>query len=424
MGQIGISASSGASASGSSTTQESEPARVFKESITGLSNAVSQNFSFTTNLAGDYRILMSNVTNGVGNAFVRVYSDSARTILLTDNLNNRLRTDANGEGTTDLLIEDLDANTTYYLTFSGGGGSSNMDFIAAIYYDLQDIVVVNEASNAVSTRVGEWTHIKSSKFTDDAAAIEQGYLPVKPGTIVDGAIDYPVWSAIYTEFVSGNDIVFPADVEGMFLRNIGGNAGAEGVQQTDRTAVNGLSGQSRFNRGENTSANGGAFRLTGNGNEITNNTELTGDIETNPINRAYQLYTIIDTYSNFDPVAGLTITEDLTAQDTLIQSAGTTWSITTSDNPVQGAIFLSKATYYQEGNKRFYQVTFRTDEDDAFSFGVDGAVDIFGVQISTSSGAFNDTNNGKTGTNTITIDRSNTQDSDHSVFLTFTALMP
>ena len=56
----------------------------------------------------------------------------------------------------------------------------------------------------------------------------------------NGAIDFPVWASQYPEFVSGNDIVFPADVEGMFLRNLGGTAGAEGVTQADATARNGL----------------------------------------------------------------------------------------------------------------------------------------------------------------------------------------
>jgi len=78
---------------------------------------------------------LSNRRSGNGNSFVQVFDDAARTNIIADGFNNRLQLDASGEGTTDLLIEDLAANTTYYLRFAGGGGSSNGEFIAAIYFD-------------------------------------------------------------------------------------------------------------------------------------------------------------------------------------------------------------------------------------------------------------------------------------------------
>ena len=129
-----------------------DPSRVFKEPITNLDNGTNQDFEFTTGGAGDYRLRMSNVTNGSGNAFVQVYSDVARTNLIADNTRNRLPLDANDQATTDLLIEDLSANTAYYLRFSAGGGSSNGEFISAIYYD-ELSTVINPSGNSADALV-------------------------------------------------------------------------------------------------------------------------------------------------------------------------------------------------------------------------------------------------------------------------------
>jgi len=136
-----------------------------------------------------------------------------------------------------------------------------------------------------SRRLGEFVHIKSSRFADDDAALVQGYLPVKPGTIVNGAIDYPLWAAIYTEFVVGNDIVFPANVEGMFLRNLGGNAANEGVFQADAQHIT-------------PAAPTGTQVNSGGGNTIRSRTV---GVETRPDNRAYQIYAIVDTYVEVVP---------------------------------------------------------------------------------------------------------------------------
>ena len=147
----------------------------------------------------------------------------------------------------------------------------------------------------VSRRLGEMVHMKSTRFASDAAAIAQGYMPVKPGTIVDGALDYPLWAAMHTEYVSGDDIVFPADVDGMFLRNLGGNAANEGVYQVD---------ENKAHTHTVTDVNHPDFTNNGNGANVarrssastTRTTSSNGGVESRPVNRAYQLYTIIDSY--------------------------------------------------------------------------------------------------------------------------------
>lgn len=169
-------------------------------------------------------------------------------------------------------------------------------------------------------RIGEFIYAKSGR------TVGEGYLAVSPGTVVNGAVNYPLWAAQYPEFVSGNNIVFPADVAGMFLRNIGGNATTEGNFQGDATArpnssfttdttgshSHSLSGtytrSVRFT-GQNTVtaldnspsgqefdvASSGVPTIDANGNHSHSITSG-GDAETRPHNRAFQLYTIVDTY--------------------------------------------------------------------------------------------------------------------------------
>jgi len=140
-----------------------------------------------------------------------------------------------------------------------------------------------------SSRIGEMVHASSAKFTNDADAVAKGYLPVKAGTVVNGASDYPIWAAIYPEFVSGTDIVFPTDAGGMFLRNLGGNAGAEGVFQNYAQAFT-------------PNAPTGTQVNSGGGNTVRGRTTSP---ETRPANRAYQLYTIVDSYlESGSPSAG------------------------------------------------------------------------------------------------------------------------
>ena len=152
----------------------------------------------------------------------------------------------------------------------------------------------------VSRRLGEMVHLKSTRFADDAAAMAEGYLPVKPGTIAGGATDYPLWAAIYPEFVSDADIVFPPDVDGMFLRSVGGNAGAEGNFQSDDLASH-THTHIDTNHHQFTN-NGNGSNVARRGSQNTNRTTgATGGIETRPVNRAYQLYTILDSYVEVRP---------------------------------------------------------------------------------------------------------------------------
>lgn len=168
-----------------------------------------------------------------------------------------------------------------------------------------------------SKRIGEFVFAKSGH----GRTLANGYLAVNPGTITNGALDYPIWAAQYPEFVSGNDIVFPTNVRGMFLRNTGGNAGGEGIFQGDATArpnnnfTTNSSGNHRhifhsstaseikpgmhFDSSDRVVQNDDGFdkvETTGYDGNHSHSITGGGDNETRPINRAYQLYTIVDTY--------------------------------------------------------------------------------------------------------------------------------
>lgn len=163
-------------------------------------------------------------------------------------------------------LRDAVALTTDYLNASGAPAAAS-------------------TPSAGGSRIGEFFYMRSGSTT-------AGVLAVTPGTVANGAIDNPIWAAMYPEFVVGDDIVFGADVDGVFLRNLGGNAGTEATFQTDATAANGL----RYlapNAPVSTQVNGG----TGNtvrGRSTATPTSL--DPETRPINIALQLYTILDGY--------------------------------------------------------------------------------------------------------------------------------
>lgn len=151
-----------------------------------------------------------------------------------------------------------------------------------------------------SARLGEFFFAKSGRT-------DTGLLAVSAGTVTNGANLYPKWAAMYPEFISGANIVFPADVEGMFLRNLGGNAESEGSSQADGTAVNGLhdNGHSHVISMQHNEAVGtlavtnGGGGFIGNANTNTGTAQLdSNDNETRPANRAYQLYTIVDGYGD------------------------------------------------------------------------------------------------------------------------------
>jgi len=153
------------------------------------------------------------------------------------------------------------------------------------YYKSELFVV----AQTVSRRVGMIERGPSGRTPSE------GYLAMS-GVVANGAIDYPIAALRNPQIVSGNDFDF-TKYAGAYDRNLLGNAGAEGVLVQDKTAVNGLTGTTRFNRSENTTSNGGAFRLTGTGSEITANVNFSGDNETAPVTVASQWYLIVDTYT-------------------------------------------------------------------------------------------------------------------------------
>jgi hypothetical protein len=205
-------------------------------------------------------------------------------------------------------------------------------------------------STSVSPLVGVFLHAKPT--ASKTAAF--GWLAVTPGTITNGATLYPAWAAMYPEFVSGANIVFPADVAGMFMRNVGGLAAATGVFQADRTAPNslqntgaviGVGGTQLPNGGLSTPDNYGLARTSAVGANTTaaatdtggSGTELNivagtanhyhvlvGDPETAPDNRAYQLYTLVDTFArSFSAINPVNLVQTLSNSTTEVPSNAT-----------------------------------------------------------------------------------------------------
>jgi len=239
-------------------------------------------------------------------------------------------------------------------------------------------------TTAMSKRVGEFVYAESGRSTTD------GYLAVSPGTITNGAVLYPTWAAKHPEFVSGSNIVFPSNVAGMFMRNVGGNAAAAGTFQSDSTALpnNPFTTNTAGDHSHSSNATGGIgqpgliYRSGGGNNTfgsgdttfgepdlITNPTGLSinsagahshtvnagGDAETRPDNRAYQLYTLIDTYT--ETVGGNTSMSAITAAlaiNALDNTSFTqTWNwnnATTQDGLVLGATSLTDGSLLNLNN--------------------------------------------------------------------------
>ena len=168
------------------------------------------------------------------------------------------------------------------------------------------------SGSVVSPLVGGFMHFTTNGRTK-AGDLANGILWVVGGdTISNGVTTYPVWAGMYPEYVSGADIVFPSDVNGMFIRNSGGNATTEGVFQSDLTSSAGLSistGGSHthtFNThsGTRQAANDftGVQAHHGSTNGTTSSSgshthSISGGVETRPDNRAYQLVTFVDTFN-------------------------------------------------------------------------------------------------------------------------------
>lgn len=135
----------------------------------------------------------------------------------------------------------------------------------------------------------------SSVARDEIKDLAKGILWVKPGTIPNGANVYPIWASMHPEFVVANDIVFPADVEGMFLRNVGGLAGSEGTYQLDEFKAHNHAytkpPSNQFTRRGTHDQN-----ISRRGQNVAANTNNTGGPETRPANRSYQLVTFVDSF--------------------------------------------------------------------------------------------------------------------------------
>jgi len=206
--------------------------RVYKAQITDLDNGAPQEDFFTTAGAGDYRLFMSNRTAGSGNCFARVYSDAARTIEIASNISNRLQADASGEGTASLLIEDLAANTNYFLKYEAGGGSGNIDFIATIHHD-ELLMVPAGTLEATKALYGDFTH----GLTDNVNNwVDEG----SAGITTDGAtVNVPADSGKY--LVSYSSTSKSGGDDGGFF---GGSFTVNGVNRFTITTIAGNAGGS------------------------------------------------------------------------------------------------------------------------------------------------------------------------------------
>jgi len=154
------------------------------------------------------------------------------------------------------------------------------------------------SNNVGVSRIGEWFFGSSNLLVTRADVIA-----VNPGRIINGAVTHVQWSALHPEFIDGDDILFPANVEGMFLRNIGGEAAVEGVFQQDQLQGH----RHRLERleGFTTSDANNTNIATGTGDTgqryFTDNSYSNDGINGNPRvgtetrskNRGYQLYTIV-----------------------------------------------------------------------------------------------------------------------------------
>ena len=193
---------------------EITPNRIWKEQITNLDNGSPQDFEFTTpGNSGDYRLRLSNRTSGNGNAFVQVFDDAARTNIIADGINNRIQLDASGEGTTDLLMESLAANTTYYLRFAGGGGSSNGEFIAAIYFDEGGTVSqVDLSQYTIDSGVTDGAYlvldVTNQRLIEGDPPASSTYSKVGDVHVEEGAVLVRMWGST----ASVNTIALPVEV--------------------------------------------------------------------------------------------------------------------------------------------------------------------------------------------------------------------
>jgi hypothetical protein len=112
---------------------------------------------------------------------------------------------------------------------------------------------------------------------------------------------------MHPEYISGDDIYFGNDLRGIFLRNEGGNSKTDGTgTQAFRTSTRGFrtygalldrhgnAGPSPSASKRNALIDGNAYGYYSSANSAS---DISGDVETAPINITKQLYTIVDTYA-------------------------------------------------------------------------------------------------------------------------------
>ena len=106
-------------------------------------------------------------------------------------------------------------------------------------------------------------------------------MEVRARTVVNGALDNPIFAARWPSLVNGDDIVIPSNYEGAFDRNLGGLA-------ADFEAFQGHAQARNPGNPVNTSVNSG-------GGKTVRAVDTTAG-ETRPVNYALQWYFIMDDY--------------------------------------------------------------------------------------------------------------------------------
>lgn len=273
---------------------------------------------------GAFTISLAAVAANIGDeiAFLKV-DDSTNSVTITGSTNG------------DRSVEGQGTRWTFRLTSVGW-------------------IAIPQPANIKETRLGEFFFAKSGSKT-----LAEGYLAVSPGTVANGATTFPKWAALYPEFVSGNDIVFPADVEGMFLRNVGGLAAAEGQHQDHATALPqsgwDFADMTRMNVSNGVGNNRG-YGVSG-GSAGTNNPKteagfdvIGGDAETRPNNRAYQLYTVVDGHQLQVPAGTVIAVDDSLAEQALPHEGKTREGYTKYKRDVTGTWNGTQTTIMSESS--------------------------------------------------------------------------
>ncbi|AIT09860.1 hypothetical protein LO80_07675 [Candidatus Francisella endociliophora] len=205
------------------------------------------------------------------------------------------------------------------------------------------------------------------------------------------------------------------------LDNYATNANLDALETTvnakaDQTALNSLTttvntkaDQDTVNQALNTKLNISDAQAT-----ITNTMDSTEgkQIITNVINDTSQI----------------TIKTGSDAISDITQISGTNWVISSGTNPSQGETILNTtySYYYERNGIRYYHITFYTDSDDPFRFGVSGAKDLMSIATHTAtieSGSAPSIGVYREGENVIEVDRTNSADDDAIVAINFSAIM-